>query len=130
MPAFREGFQFSLPGLTIEVAKECSSIRSGTALFITGLLAGYAFIRSPWRRACLVALTIPIAMFTDGVRIVILTWLTVHVDRGYLYGSLHHEGGAVFSLISVVALMVAIVMLSEDKLRWRRGTRRLADPDR
>jgi hypothetical protein len=30
----------------------------------------------------------------------------------------------------VVALMVAIVMLSEDKLRWRRGTRRLADPDR
>ena len=59
MPAFREGYRFSLPGITIEVAKECSSIRSGTALFITGLLAGYAFIRSPWRRACLSVLTIP-----------------------------------------------------------------------
>lgn len=126
MPAYREGFQFSLPGgLTIEVAKECSSIRSGTALFITGLLAGYAFIRSPWRRACLAALTVPIAMFTDGVRIVILTWLTVHVDRGYLYGSLHHEGGALFSLISVVALIIAIVLLSEDKLHWRRSARRV-----
>jgi exosortase len=120
-PAFREGYQFSLPGVTIEVARECSSIRSGTALFITGLLASYAFIRSPWRRACLVALTPPIAMFTNGVRIVILSWLTVKVDRGYLYGNLHHEGGALFSLISVVALVIAIIVLSEDKLSWRRG---------
>ena len=124
-PAFREGYQFSLPGITIEIAKECSSIRSGTALLITGLLAGYAFIRSPWRRACLAGLTVPIAMFTNAVRIVILSWLTVHVDRGYMYGSLHHEGGALFSLISVVALVVAIVLLSEDKLSWRRSVPRV-----
>lgn len=117
MPAFREGFRFSLPGVTIEIAKECSSIRSGTALFITGLLAGYAFIRSPWRRACLSALTIPIAMFTNAVRIVTLSWLTVHVDRGYLYGNLHHSGGALFSLISVAALIIALVVLSEERLR-------------
>jgi exosortase len=120
MPAFREGTMFSLPGITIEIAKECSSIRSGTALFITGLLSGYAFIRSPWRRALLVALTPPIAMFTNACRIVILCWLTVRVDPGYLYGSLHHEGGALFSLISVVALILAIALLSEEKLSWRK----------
>jgi len=123
-PAYREGYMFSLPGVTIEIAKECSSIRSGTALFITGLLSGYAFIRSPWRRACLSALTIPIAMFTNAVRIVILSGLTVYVDKSFLYGKLHHEGGALFSLISVVALVIAIVVLSEDKLRLRRGASR------
>lgn len=121
LPAFREGYRFSLPGITIEVAKECSSIRSGTALFITGLLAGYAFIRSPWRRACLSVLTIPIAMFTNAVRIVILSWLAVHVDRSFLYGNLHHNGGALFSLISVTALIIALVVLAEDGLRWPRS---------
>jgi exosortase len=124
LPAFREGFTFSLPGITIEIAKECSSIRSGTALFITGLLAGYAFIRSPWRRVCLSALTIPIAMFTNAVRIVILSWLSVRVDPSFLFGNLHHEGGALFSLISVVALVIAIVVLSEDKMHWRRSPSR------
>jgi exosortase len=124
-PAYRQGFLFSLPGVTIEIAKECSSIRSGTALFITGLLSGYAFIRSPWRRACLSALTIPIAMFTNAVRIVILSGLTVYVDKSYLYGKLHHEGGALFSLISVAALILAIGVLSEDKLGFRRGASRV-----
>jgi exosortase len=36
-PVVREGFTFTLPGLTIEVARECSSIRSSMALLITGL---------------------------------------------------------------------------------------------
>ena len=121
MAAFREGFTFSLPGINIEIAKECSSIRSGTALFITALLCGYVFIRSPWRRALLSALTIPIAMFTNAVRIVILSWLTVNVDRGYLYGSLHHSGGALFSLISVAALLALLMVLSEDRRRTPRS---------
>jgi exosortase len=117
MTALRDGYQFSLPGVTIEIAKECSSIRSGTALFITGLLAGYAFIRSLWRRAFLSVLTIFIAMFTNAVRIVTLCWLAVHVDRSYLEGSLHHNGGALFSLISIAVLIGALFLLSENRLR-------------
>jgi exosortase len=120
MPAFREDNRFSLPGITIEIAKECSSIRSATALFIVGLLAGYAFVQSPWRRTCLSALTIPIAMFTNAVRIVMLSWLAVHVDRGFLYGNLHHRGGPLFSLISVGALILVLLILSEDKVHRRR----------
>ena len=60
-------------------------------------------------------------MFTNAVRIVILSWLAVHVDRSFLYGNLHHNGGALFSLISVAALIIAIVVLSEDGLRWPRS---------
>ena len=131
MPVYREGFRFSLPSLDIEVAAECSSIRSATALFLTGLVTGYAVIRSPWRRACLVALTVPIAIFTNAVRIVTLCWLTLHVDREFLYGDLHRRGGALFSLISVAALMLALFFLSEEKPRWRHspfGRRPAATP--
>ena len=40
-PVSRNGFLLSLPGVTIEVAKECSSIRSSIALLITCLLAAH-----------------------------------------------------------------------------------------
>ncbi len=53
IPVFRTGFIFALPGLTIEIAKECSGIHSSLALLITSLLAGHLFLRSPWKKALL-----------------------------------------------------------------------------
>src|SRR3989441_5536758 len=44
VPVLQEGFIFSLPGINIEVAKECSGIPSSLALFITSLLAGHLFL--------------------------------------------------------------------------------------
>ena len=38
-PYHRQGFVFSLPGAVIEIADECSGIRSSIALALTGLLA-------------------------------------------------------------------------------------------
>ena len=45
-PVLRQGFLLSVPGITIEVAKECSSIRSSTALFITCLLAAHLYLQT------------------------------------------------------------------------------------
>ena len=39
VPFLREGFAFHLPSMSVEVAKQCSGIRSCLALFITALLA-------------------------------------------------------------------------------------------
>ena len=38
MPVLRDGTVFQLPGIVIEVAQECSGIRSSWVLFITSLL--------------------------------------------------------------------------------------------
>jgi hypothetical protein len=46
VPVFRQGFRFSLPGVEIEIAKECSGIRSSVALYNTGLLIGHVFLPS------------------------------------------------------------------------------------
>jgi len=43
-PYYREGFVFHLPSLSVEVAPECSGIRSALALVITALLAGDLFL--------------------------------------------------------------------------------------
>jgi len=50
VPALRNGVIFQLPGLTIEVAQECSGIRSTIVLFITAMVAANLFLHAPWRR--------------------------------------------------------------------------------
>lgn len=56
----RDGFVYQLPGINIEVAKECSSIRSSMALIITGVVAGHLFLRSGWNKVILLIAMLPI----------------------------------------------------------------------
>ena len=117
------GFKFALPGVEIEIAKECSGIRSTTALFITGILASHVFLRSGWRKILLSLLTIPIAIFRNAVRIVTISWLGVYVDQGFLFGKLHRYGGVPFALISLAILGPALWILqrTEANSRNRKG---------
>ena len=121
MPFFRQGFGFELPGIGIEVAKECSSIHSFWALFITGLLVGHFLLRSLSAKVCLSLFTLPLAVFTNAVRIVTIWSLAVHVDIGFMYGDLHHKGGIVFSLISLSILLFSLSVLR--KIESRKRTR-------
>ena len=111
IPVHREGLVFSLPGVSIEVAKECSGIRSAIALLITALLLSYIFLRSNWRRACCILLVVPIAIFKNAIRIAMLSWLAVYVSQDYLTGNLHHRGGILFSTISIALLLPVIWLL-------------------
>ena len=98
VPVFREGpCKFALPGVTIEVAQECSGIRSSLSLFICSIAAGYLFLRSSWARASLALATLPIVIFKNAVRIVTISSLGVYVDPGFLHGQLHRNGGLPFS---------------------------------
>lgn len=97
IPLIREGFVFYLPGINIEVAKECSGIRSTLSLFILGILSSYLFLKT-WRsNVLLMALLFPLAIFKNGLRIISLSLLGLYVDESWLTNSkLHHEGGFVF----------------------------------
>ena len=115
IPVFRDGFRFTLPGVEIQVAEECSGIRSGLSLFITSILAGHLFLRSKWNQLWFVIFTIPVVIFKNAVRIVILSSLAVYVDRGFLFGNLHHHGGLLFGLIAVAILAVALLILQKSE---------------
>jgi exosortase len=110
VPMFRQGVTFELPGIGIEIAKECSSIHSGWALFITGLLVAHLFLASVWTKTFLSILTVPIAILTNAVRIVTLWFLGTKVDPGFLTGPLHHQGGILFSLISLSILVSCLFL--------------------
>ena len=117
-PVSRHGFLLSVPGVTIEVAKECSSIRSSIALFITCLLAAHLYLRTVWKKFVFVVLGLLVSVVKNGIRISTLTLLSVYVDPGFLYGRLHRQGGFVFFLIALLLLLpVFLWMEKSDKLR-------------
>ena len=106
IPLYRDGFVFGLPGLSIEVAKECSGIRSSLALVITAIVAGKLFLDSGWRRFLLVLCIFPITMFKNAIRIVTLALLGAYVDSGFITDCwLHQSGGVVFFVLALVLLV-------------------------
>ena len=123
-PVLRQGFVLSIPGVAIEVAKECSGIRSSVALFITCLLAAHLFLRTKWRMFVFALLSLPLAVVKNGIRIATLTLLSVYVDPGFLTGRLHHQGGFVFFFIALAILAPVLIFFqkSEEKERAREVT--------
>jgi exosortase len=107
IPVYREGIMLSVPGITIEVARECSGINSSIALVLTMLLVARESLNSNWRRVVLIAASIPLSILKNAIRITTLTVLALRVDPSFLTGRLHHEGGFVFYLIAM-ALMYPI----------------------
>jgi exosortase len=120
VPVLWQNFKFALPGLQIEIAKECSGIRSSLSLFITSMLAGYVFLQSNWRKVAFSLLTIPVMIFKNAVRIVTLSCLGVYVDPSFLHGKLHHYGGLPFSLISFAILVPLLYALQRGESGGRR----------
>jgi len=117
-PVLRESaYVIRLPDLVIEVAEECSGIRSGISLLMSGLLAGHLFLRSTWRRVLLVIAAIPVLLFKNALRIATLSFLAVHVDHSILTSQLHREGGIPFFVLGLLLLYPVLVILikSENK---------------
>ena len=115
VPVVRTGLVFALPGITIEVAQECSGIRSSMALIITSLFAGHVLLRSVWRKAILMVATLPLLFIKNGIRIVTLSLLTVYVDPSFLAGRLHNQGGIVFLLLALGMLLPVLLWLHKSE---------------
>jgi len=117
LPALRENLKFSLPGFDIEVAEQCSGIRSSLALCIVSILAGHLCLRSWWRKLVILAITLPLVVFKNALRIVVISALGLYVNREFLHGAFHRYSGLPFSLLE-------IMILAPIMFRWYRIERR------
>lgn len=118
IPFFREGFVFHLPRTSVEIAKQCSGIRSTTALFITAILASHLFLRRFSSKLIFVLAVFPVAIFKNGVRIVTLSILGAYVDKAWLTDSLlHRRGGIVFFMMALAIMITLIFFLRKIEMR-------------
>lgn len=117
VPVTRDGVVLSIPTLDIEVARECSSIRSSTILIVITLMFAELFLRSGWRKLLLVAVAIPLSVAKNAVRIFTIAELGTRVDPGYLNGKLHHNGGIVFLSLAVAVVVFLVWLLRRSESR-------------
>jgi exosortase len=111
VPALREGFVFHLAQVNIEIAKECSGIRSSMALFVLALPVVHFGLRRFWKKILFLSLALLMMILKNGIRIVTLTVLALYVDPGFLHGSLHRDGGVVFFLLGMLLLLPVYLLL-------------------
>ena len=111
VPVLRDGFVFHLARVNIEVAKECSGIRSSLALLILAILVAHFYLNTFWRQVVLVVAGLFVMILKNGVRIVTLTLLASYVDPNFLYGRLHRQGGVVFFLLGLLLLLPLLLLL-------------------
>jgi exosortase C (VPDSG-CTERM-specific) len=110
-PLVRDGQVFMLPGIVLEVAQECSGIRSSWVLFITSLLASHLFLESRWRRIVLVAFVIPLAIVRNAVRILVIGLLCAHIGPHMIDSIIHRRGGPLFFVLSLGPLLLFLLWL-------------------
>ena len=116
-PLVRDGTIFQLPGIVIEVAQECSGIRSSWVLFITSVLASYLFLNSPWRRVVLVAFVLPLGILRNGFRILVIGLLCVHFGPQMINSIVHKQGGPLFFALSLIPLFLLLWWLKGGQRR-------------
>jgi exosortase len=115
VPFLREGFVFHLARVNIEVARECSGIRSSMALLILALLVAHFSLKSIWKKALFVACGLFMMIIKNGIRIATLTMLATYVDPSFLTGKLHHQGGVVFFLLGLLFLLPVLLLLERSE---------------
>lgn len=122
VPFFRTGLSFQLPNLTLEVAPQCSGIRSTLVLFVTSLIAGHLFLERTWQRSMLTAVVVPLGIVRNASRIVTIGWLCTRYGPEMIHSPIHHRGGPVFFAIALLPLFVMLWLFRKfDKAKAHLG---------
>jgi exosortase len=125
VPVLREGLVFHLARLNIEIARECSGIRSTIALFILALPVVHYGLHSVWRKLFFLICAFFVMVLKNGIRIVTLSLLAVYVDPRFLFGTLHRDGGVVFFVLGLLLLLPVLFLLQRGESLALAGTKEL-----
>jgi exosortase C (VPDSG-CTERM-specific) len=115
-PILRDGTVFQLPNITVEVAQECSGIRSSWVLVITSLLASNLFLKSTWRRAALVCFVLPLGIVRNGFRVWVISVLCIYMGPQMIHSVIHRRGGPLFFVLSLIPLFFVLWWLRRHEM--------------
>ena len=93
LSAFRQGNVIDLGFTQLQVVDACNGIRYLFPLFFLGLLLAYHTRAALWKKAILVVSTIPLAVFTNSLRIALTGILYPYVGPAIVKGFFHDFAG-------------------------------------
>jgi len=111
VPTVREGNLLILPNVTLEVVEACSGVRS--LLSLLAVVVGYVYLAEPstWKRCVLVALTVPIVILSNGLRLVATGVLSFFLGPGMDSGLAHSGIGLVFFGLAFLSILLVHSLL-------------------
>jgi exosortase C (VPDSG-CTERM-specific) len=121
VPMIRSGLNFTLPGIPLRVAQECSGFNSTFSLFLVSLVAAHMFLKSPVRRATLALAVIPLAILRNGFRITTIALLCVYVSPDMIDSYIHHKGGPIFFGLSLIPFFMLLWFLRKSEIAKHRN---------
>jgi exosortase len=102
----REGNLLILPNCTLNVVEACSGIRSLLSLLAAVVGYGYLAERSTWKRSVLAMASIPIAIATNGLRLVATGVLSYFFGPTMDSGVVHVALGVAFFALAFVSILL------------------------
>ena len=116
-PFVQDGLVFQLPNIKLAIAPECSGIHSTIVLFITALLSGHIFLRTPWKRIVLIMLVVPLGLLRNGFRVFVIGQLCTHLGPQMIDSPIHRKGGPIFFALSLIPLFLMLLVLQKSEKR-------------
>lgn len=119
-PIMREGNVLILPGMHLEVVEACSGIRSLMSLL--ALAAGYGYVveRSVAVRWFMVLAMVPLAIISNGLRIMITAIMAHYIGPKAAEGFMHEFSGWVIFVVATIMFLLlhSAITLIRKKLGW------------
>jgi len=129
IPVYLDGNIIDLGVMKLQVAEACSGLRYLLPLFSFGVLCAFLYRASLWAKVVVMALTVPLAIALNGLRIA-LTGVFVHVGSQELAEGFMHlfEGWVIFLL--AIAILFAAMFVILRLTGWRGSIADMLDFDR
>ena len=104
-PIMREGNVLILPGMTLEVVEACSGIRSLMSLLALAAGFGYLVERSAIARWVLFLAMIPLAIISNGTRVMVTAIMANYLGPQAAEGFMHEFSGWVIFVVATVLFL-------------------------
>lgn len=113
MSAYREGNVIDLGFTQLQVVDACSGLRYLISLIVLGILLAYFFKAPLWKRIVLVISTIPLSIFTNGLRIASVGILYQYWGPVVAEGFFHDFSGWFIFMVTLGMLLVEMWILKK-----------------
>lgn len=115
IPSVRTGSIVQLPNTSLTIGDPCSGLRSLISLTALGALYAYLAKISKIRKIILFLFSIPLALFANAIRIVLLLIVAFIYGSEVATGKFHDFSGFLLFVIALIGLIIAGRILSWEK---------------
>lgn len=113
LPVTRQGNVIDLGFVQLQVVEACSGLNSLISLVVLSLLLAYFYKAHFWKRGVVIISALPLAIFTNSLRIAVTAILHKYLGPEVAQGFFHGFSGLLIFLICIPILLIEIKILEK-----------------